>query len=1148
MSIWRESKSGLYKETGLMTDLLKFEEIQKQKKQRINLASAQQRQASNPENSVWVEASAGTGKTKVLSDRVLRLLLQGVAPSRILCLTYTKAAAVEMSGRIAGRLSRWAILEDEKLISELETLLGKSLRDSEKAEEIKAQARKLFAVLLDTPGGMKIQTIHSFCQEILKRFPLEAKISPYFEVMDDRSAQEAIEEIQKQLLLKIENNPDSQTAQALAFLTKQVSEFSFPKIMNSITEKRNKIAKLFAAYSSVEDLIKYTAQKLGIKENQTQEDVLVEFFIKTDKEKLKKLFSAMYQGSDTDKKKAKVLEEVFLNGLNESNYDAYHAVFLTTTNEVRKTIATKDVLNLYPEGAEFSSDEALRLLECDEKKASVSLLASTKAILFLAEDLIKSYNDYKKNHSKMDYEDLIVLARKLLENPQTAAWVLYKLDGGIDNVLIDEAQDTSPDQWAIVRAITDEFFNGEGSKQKKCTVFAVGDRKQSIYSFQGADPQEFDKMRSYFASKISKVAKFDEVNLEVSFRSTAAILDAVNCVFADEKVKKGVAPEGQNVWHVPSRIGDGGKVELWPLIEAQEGENPDIWLPPVERVVAESTSSRLANQIAEKVKKAVENKELLVSKNRPLRYKDFMVLVQRRNSFVEELVRACKNVGVNVAGVDKISLLEQIAVQDLVSLGRFLLLPSDDLSLAEVLKSPLFGLSDDDLFILCYNRGNLSLWQRLCAEDAFASISSVLKDLLNLADIVRPFELYAFVLNKLKGREKFVSRIGFEVEDGLDEFMNLCLDFEREHTPSLQIFIDWIEKDEVEIKRELEQSDADALRIMTVHGSKGLQAPIVILPDTVRVKSIKNEAGLLFDDVMFYPLSSSDYEKNCKRIKEKEKELSLEEYRRLLYVALTRAEERLCICGYKLKNKPSEESWYELCRKNLKKISVEDETETLLYEVKQDFEPEESVEKIQTDVECPDFEWMKNPAPEEGLLARPLAPSKMDNEDVALVSPIGFDGKSCYRRGQLIHKLLQFLPGKEIFDKENVIKEFLLKNAPDISEYEKNRVVKEVMSLLEDERFTLIFGNNSRAEVPIMGEVDGFVISGQIDRLAVDDERVMIVDFKTNRPAAKTLQDVPSAYVKQLGAYKRLVEKIYSNKKVETCILWTDTACLMEIK
>lgn len=433
------------------------------------------------------------------------------------------------------------------------------------------------------------------------------------------------------------------------------------------------------------------------------------------------------------------------------------------------------------------------------------------------------------------------------------------------------------------------------------TVFAVGDRKQSIYSFQGADPRGFDEMRKYFAAQS---ANFDQIHLDVSFRSTAAVLDTVNELFRDGAAAKGVAGEGEDIAHIPFRFGDGGKVELWPLIEPEEGENKDIWLPPVERRGSESTSARLARQIARRIKQSVESRDILVSQNRPVRYKDFMILVQRRNAFVEEMVRECKNAGVNVAGIDKIRLLEQIAIQDLIALGQFLLLPNDDLTLATVLKSPLFGLNDDDLFRLCYGRGTATVWARLGKDEKYAAVYGILQDLLDKADYIRPFELYGYVLSTLGGRKKFVERMGYEVEDGLDEFVNLTLAYEQEHVPTLQGFIARIKQDEIEIKRELEQSDADVVRIMTVHGSKGLQAPIVILPDTVRVVGTKKEGGLLWDDIFYYPLTAGDYEKNCAEIKNREAELALEEYRRLLYVALTRAEDRLCICGYRKKTKP----------------------------------------------------------------------------------------------------------------------------------------------------------------------------------------------------------------------------------------------------
>lgn len=1118
-------------------------DLEQAKKQRGALATEQQRKAANPNRSVWVEASAGTGKTKVLSDRVLRILLSGVNPSKILCLTYTKAAAVEMNSRIAGRLSKWAVAKDDELDKELIALLGLLPDSKEEYDKLTAMARKLFAMLLDTPGGMKIQTIHSFCQEILKRFPLEAKISPYFEVMDDRTASEALAEVKKTLLQKIESDSESSTAKSLAFLTKNISEYKFPEIMSEIANNRSKIARMLEAYPEMENILEALAERLNINVVDNDQELISEFFEKTDTVIIKQIMEAWFHGSPTDVKKAEVLAS-FLAGDSKSYID-YKSLFLKKEGGAYAKSGTKEALAYYPDLPKVFNDEVARLQNLENKLLALKIFASTKAVLYLAEDLIKGYNNYKKAHSKMDYEDLIVITRNLLENKAVADWVLFKLDGGIDNVLIDEAQDTSPNQWAIIRSITEEFFSGFGAREKTRTVFAVGDRKQSIYSFQGADPQEFENMRQHFSAKAEE---FDEVHLDVSFRSTASVLDSVNNVFSDEYAKKGVVLEGQDITHIPFRIGDGGKVELWPLIEPIEGEKDNTWRPPVERVTGDSTSSRLAKQIALQIKNVVEGQEILVSQNRPLRYKDFMVLVQRRNSFVEELVRECKNINVNIAGIDKIKLLEQIAIQDLIAVGQFLLLPTDDLTLATILKSPIFGLDDDDLFKLCYNRGGLSLWSRLGIDKTYADVYQVLQKLLDMADFIRPFELYSYLLNKLGGRKKFVERMGFEVEDGLDEFINLTLNFEMEHIPSLQNFISWVGKDEIEIKRELEQSEVDAVRIMTVHGSKGLQSPVVILPDTVRIADMKKKSEMLWDELFYFPLSAKDYDAKCQSIKQRDNDLQLEEYKRLLYVALTRAEDRLCVCGYRKKNACKPESWYEICRKSFGQLGHCDDKGIIHYETTQQIAPKEEKQKIAKDLSVPDFDWIKAKAPIEGALAKPFAPSKPDDEEEpALVSPIGEKGKNRYRRGLIIHKLLQFLPDVKNSDKGGVIEEFLLKNAPDFNEFERKRIKSEVLKLLNDEKFGSLFGANSKAEIPIMGVFEGKIVSAVVDRLVVEKEQVLIIDFKTNRPAANSLADVPSVYLKQMRAYKELLQKIYPDKQVTTLILWTDTSQLMQV-
>lgn len=1128
--------------------------IEQERKNRGRRATEQQRRAANPQKSVWVQASAGTGKTKVLSDRVLRILLGGGNPGRILCLTYTKAAAVEMSSRISERLSKWAVMPQKELFEELEALLGKLPDDKEKLEKLEASARRLFAVLLDTPGGMKIQTIHSFCQEILKRFPLEAHISPYFEVMDDRAAAEALADIQSQLLKKIEEDPDSRAGQALSFLTRKVSEFSFPEIMNTIAANRNKIAQMLEQYKNAENVFAELMRRLGLPEDCSEESVKREFIAGFERDKAVRLMQGWAAGGVKDKEKAEILASLLERPLQEDDFDVYAGCLFNKDGTIPAKAATKAVLAADPEFEIVFFAEADRLDGLKRKMAAVRLASSTKAILFLAEDLISAYTRFKRVRSKMDYEDLIVTARRLLENKGVPQWVMFKLDGGIDNILIDEAQDTSPDQWAIIRALTEHFFDDSGAGNTKKTVFAVGDKKQSIYSFQGADPKGFSEMQKYFSEAVNREVPggFDTINLEVSFRSTAAVLETVNHIFRNSPGRDGVADDGEDITHIPFRAGEAGRVELWPLTEPEEGENRDVWLPSMERISVESTSSRLAKQIAERIKKMVESRQELKSQKRPVRYKDFMILVQRRNSFVEELVRACKNADVNIAGVDKIKLLEQIAVQDLVSLGKFLLLPTDDLTLAEVLKSPLFGLEDKDLEKLCCERGKgVSLWSRLKDEQAYAEVYQVLQNLSSKAGFMRPFEIYAEVLNGLGGRKKFVARLGYEAEDGIDEFVNLAMAYEQEHIPTLQGFIDWIGEDEIEIKRELEQSEADAVRIMTVHGSKGLQAPIVILPDTVRVVSVKNEGGMLWDDLFYYPLSSQDYDDACRKIKEIEKEKALQEYRRLLYVALTRAEDLLVVCGYynSARSKPHEESWYKICERSLKEIGTPEDGGILAYECRQRFEPKQKKAEEKPVYEECRAAWMYENPVDEGPLAKPLSPSKMDEEDEpALSSPIGAHGKNRYRRGLLIHKLLQFLPEVYAQEGKNVIFEYLNKNAPDLSLAEKERIVEEVSSLLENPQFSSVFSFASKAEVPIMGQVGSKIISGQIDRLVVEKDRVLLVDYKTNRPAARSPEDIPPVYRKQMAAYKALLGRIYPDKEIVPLILWTDTADLMQVQ
>ena len=794
------------------------------------------------------------------------------------------------------------------------------------------------------------------------------------------------------------------------------------------------------------------------------------------------------------------------------------------------------------------NSEFERISIADNTIKTIKLLCSTKSMLHISKNIIDAYNSYKEMYSLLDYEDLIIKTKSLLENRENTDWVLFKLDGGIDHILVDEAQDTSPNQWAIIRAITKEFFVGQSSYEGNIprSVLVVGDRKQSIYSFQGADPNEFDKMYDYFLEEYSS---FEKVHLDVSFRSTKAIMDCVNLLFEAEDVKKGVVTKGQSVKHCPFRLGEGGSVEIYSLTkQKQENEDSDYgWLIPLERTQKSSPSNLLAKKIAQNIKSMVENKEILASKNRPIRYGDFMFLVQRRNCFVEEFVRACKELEINVAGVDRLKLLEQIATQDLISLGKFLLSPYDDLSLAEVLKSPIFNLDDSDLFKLCYERKG-TIFNNMPSFAQYNKILDELNILLNMSKYVRPFELYSYVLSKMDGRKNYISRMGKEVEDVLDEFLNLTIDFEQKNTPSFENFINWISKDEVIIKKEMEQSDNDTVKIMTVHGSKGLQAPIVILADTVRVKKFSRKADFFWEDSLFYfPFSSEYYNAECNNLIDVLSQIDLEEYRRLLYVALTRAEDRLYIAGYTKQKNIKDTSWYSLLENNLKSnVTQIDDDKKIVYKIEQEI-PCKTKDKEQEILlqATKDYSYLLTPINAEIPMQKILSPSKdYDGEDEVICSPIEDDG-NFYKRGTAIHKLLQYISNVDVENRYMTSILFLKKELPDLDDNEYDNITNEVLTLCE--KYSYLFSKNAMSEVPVIGEIDDKIFSSKIDKLLVNEKEVIIVDYKTNRKTPDNINEVPKVYLSQLDCYKKLLKKIYPDKEIITYLLWTNTCNLMKV-
>jgi len=1126
-------------------------------------ADRAQRRALDPAASVWVSASAGTGKTKVLTERLLTLMLDGTEPSHILCLTFTRAAAAEMANRLNDRLARWTTMPSGALSQELVALTGRYPRE----DDIRT-ARRLFSRVLDTPGGAKIETIHAFCQSLLRRFPLEARVPPEFRVIDERSASEALKDAAAEIIAAARSGIRSDLAEALEVVARYLVEERFAELMAALARERGKLA---AALEDGEDaLVVRLANAAGLPIDATEDSLIAAFCAGGDLPALRLACTALAEGSEkTDQPRGRLLAHWCEDEAGRPELiDAYLAVFLTQKDAIRQDLFTKAAAK--KAGIDLGgilaveAERAKRF--CDARNAHV-VIAATRALVRLGAALVEAYDARKRLHAELDYDDLVLKALDLLRRDGIAPWVLFKLDGGVDHILIDEAQDTNPEQWEIVAILAEEFFAGEDPAGRLRTVFAVGDAKQSIYSFQRADPTAFGRMRAHFEERVNALSRtWRTVPLDISFRAAEPLLQAVDAVFANAAAADGVGLDGEAIRHVAARVGQAGLVELWPGAPAAPEDSDDLFADNAGRRIAEA-HTRLARAIAATIDGWLKGGEQLPSRDRRLRAGDIMVLVRRRNAFVEDLLRELKQRRVPVAGADRLTLSEQLAVKDLVALGQFLLLPEDDLTLAVVLKGPLFGISEEQLFTLAYDRGKRSLWSRLLtrgADDLLLSRAvETLRGLLARADFAPPYELYADILGAGGGRRAMLERLGPEAEDPIEEFLALALTYEREHVPSLQGFLHWLVAGDIEVKRDLAEQQRDEVRIMTVHGAKGLEAPVVFMPDTMQLPEQRGQ--LLWTAAEELPLWRPHRDFACRHYGAERQALrrrELQEYRRLLYVALTRAQDRLYICGWNTRNSGRDaETWHTVCRAGLTGIAERFDFDTSLLIGAMDGWGGEGLRLSSPQTEAPARDsraaaaprlaalprWLGQPAPDEPDPPKPLLPSQPSGSEPATLSPLAVGGRDRFKRGLLVHRLLQTLPELPPDERPGAARRFLALPVHGLGEADREEICRETIAVLETPEFAPLWGPDAQAEVPVVGLIGGRALSGQIDRIVVTDDRVLIVDYKSVRPPPSSEDEVSRVYLQQLASYRAALERIYPDRPVSCAILWTEAPRLMPI-
>lgn len=1114
-------------------------------------ASKKQLEATNPVLSAWVTANAGAGKTHVLVNRIARLLLSGSSPDRLLCLTFTKAAAAEMSERLFKQLGDWALMPDENLQLELYKLSGQAPDD-----RLVGQARRLFAEALESPGGLRIQTIHAFCEGLLKRFPLESGVAPQFSVLDEQATDELLASARDRVL-RDGIAGDVELLRAVTELTAYAGDMRLDELLRETINARSWVLPFLVAHGRL-GIDAALRAKLNLGACKNEEDLLRAAMPSVPVALAVRISAALRHGTKKDNDKAdcfdgyaRVPGPQTLLGLLEC--------LMTAAGTPQKALATKAVYTAAPDIAAPLETIAKLATDLRGKRNALHIARHTGNLLLLAKAIFESYESLKQFHAALDYDDLINKTAALFRSPG-AHWVLYKLDGGIDHILIDEAQDTSPSQWEIVRAMADEFFAGRGAERRgqpiDRTIFAVGDIKQSIMSFQGARPLEFVKSQKLVKERADHaLATFEHVSLIHSFRSATSILELVDEVFADKAAADGVLIEETGQAHIAHRKSDRGYVEVWPLLEPTDTEDPPAWDAPRDRVAADHPAVVLAGRIANRIRSWLAEGVMVHAKGdgklRPMTAGDVMILVRRRGLLASEIIRQLKRMSIPVAGADRLVLADHIAVMDLIALGRFALMPHDDLTLATVLRSPCCGLSDEDLFELAHGRGKtVRLWTVLCerADDPrWREAHAFLQRLRDMADHVQPYEFYSTILGPMGGWTRMMSRLGLDAADPIEEFLAAAIDFGSLHTPSLERFLHVVERAETEIKRDQDRSD-NAVRVLTVHGSKGLEAPIVILPDTFATPEHgRHDSELLqAGDTPLWKIKSAWDEDIRGAARVAGREDRMREYRRLLYVALTRPRDQLYVCGYmQEKSAGSQANWYDLVanamrRRNAEEVEDADGARVLrLGDVPAREIPRgDSLQPGQATLTPALPDWVLAPAAVERD-DEMITPSRHVARQLGLQYSSG-ERTSAMDRGTAVHKALDAIAHARP-EKWSAIATELARDL--VAPIDVQPVVAEALRVRREPSFAHVFDSNSFGEVALRGTIlwQGRRVRfpGRFDRVVVNSDEVLLVEFKTDRVVPNAVGAIRPEYLRQLAIYRKALAAVFPDRPVSCGILWT---------
>jgi ATP-dependent helicase/nuclease subunit A len=808
------------------------------------------------------------------------------------------------------------MIDEKKLVEILYALNGKI-----PSKNLINQARILFVKTLDDENKIKIQTIHSFCQTVIRIFPFECGIQPNFEVIEESREKLLLVEAQKLFLIDATKN--EKLKEIVAKISKKLKDKTLHSLTFELASQKTKIYSLKENFLSIDQITEEIFRKFSVEKELSKEDLFFRFLEKINFEEIKNLINHL---ENSKSKRDKDFLKDFRKFLAEpiyNNFKIYKNCFFTKENSTRKftkEIIEDEILN------KIITYQQKIISEFDYKITNYQICCDSELMIRFIDHILEKYNQIKKANGFLDYNDLIVETNKLLKNPNFSNWVKQKIDSGFDHILVDESQDTNHDQWNIIKAISDDYFSGIGASNKERTIFIVGDEKQSIFGFQGSDPNINYNIFKFFEEKLSNYSKkLHQVEIQNSFRSLSNVLEFTDLIFSKEENRLAISKITNSCKHYPIKTGRG-KVEIWPQIKRNgnlKNSDEEIFQIATNQEDA-AEKDFLAEVIAMKIRDQIDNKKKLEFYQREVRYDDYMILLRNQtNGFDVSIKKFFYKYKIPFSSLNKIKTKENIAIKSLIYIAKFCLLTSDDYNLLNLLKSPFFCLSEEEILqtSIIKNEKKCSLFEAIKKIEFYSTIADKLDEIIILSKKFNCFEFFYFLLKKEEYQKNFIKKFGHQSTKIIDQFMLKIIEFNDSSFFSLQKFIEKIEKLDYSIS--VNNNSENSVKISTIHSAKGLQSPIVFLPDCSYDvnKIISSQEKILwinFDNHQFPIWTNSRKLENkiLQNHQTKKNKDGKEEYLRLLYVAITRAEEEIYIGGYG--NKKNKESWYEIICESLK--------------------------------------------------------------------------------------------------------------------------------------------------------------------------------------------------------------------------------------